>query len=97
MAVRELCGDRLQDLARDSETLAGSDILFDSDFEALLAARPSWLHGAPVCKTFSRARKKDKYANAKHLRSDERPEGFGDEEANRANKMADRMAALAEL
>ena len=49
------------------------DLLRTSDFNKLCRmikrGKVKWLHAAPPCKTFSRARRKDKYATCRVLRS----------------------------
>ena len=56
-----------------------------------------WLHGGPPCKTFSRARRSDKFAKARILRSDRFPEGLKPRpyKVIEANLLASRMARLA--
>ena len=58
-----------------------------------------WLHLAPPCKTFSRARRRDKYANARRLRSVQFPGGLEPKSAlvKEANLLAARSAQLATL
>ena len=53
-----------------------------------------WMHAAPHCRTFSRRRRADGFGQVKQLRSKERPEGFGDPDAEQANLIAKRLAAL---
>ena len=50
---------------------------------------------APPCKSLSKARRKDGFANVKVLRSAARPEGFGCEKTKEANKLVERCAELA--
>ena len=47
-----------------------------------------WLHCAPPCKTFSRARRSDRWGSAKILRSTEQPMGFDmwDRQVTEANQ-----------
>ena len=57
------------------------DLLKVSDFSRLLRfikrKKVRWLHAAPPCKTFSRARRSDEFGCVKKLRSAEHPEGLG--------------------
>lgn len=55
-----------------------------------------WLHLAPPCKTFSRARRRDRLARVKKLRSLQHPEGFKPypKLVADANKLASRSAQL---
>lgn len=71
---------------------AGWDILTDEGFsEAVeLAARATWVHCAPPCATFSRARRPP----LRPLRSEAKPEGFGSERTELANEMVRRTMAL---
>ena len=56
-----------------------------------------WIHLAPPCSTFSRARRNDIHGTCKTLRTEEDVYGFGDEAAEEANSLAKRTFALAEL
>ena len=49
-----------------------------------------WLHCAPPCKTFSKARRRDKWGRARILRSEAKPMGFNqwDPQTKEANKLA---------
>ena len=82
-------------LSGNGHQLAEVDVGSDEDFAALLAAEADWVHGAPPCKTFSAARRVDAHARVKRLRTEERPEGFGSEATETANKLALRMLELA--
>ena len=42
----------------------------------LREGRVHWLHGAPPCKTFSRARRTDQYGSARVHRSEAEPDGI---------------------
>ena len=55
-----------------------------------------WLHCAPPCKTFSRARRSDRWGSAKILRSTEQPMGFDmwDRQVTEANTIAKFTARL---
>jgi hypothetical protein len=94
-AVQDIGGEKVTVLSADGEELASVDVGDDNDFEQLLQARAQWVHGAPPCKTFSAARRTDMHANVKRLRSSDRPQGFGGEATETANKLALRMLELA--
>ena len=64
------------------------DVSVDAEFTALLDAEVDWLHAAPPCKSFSRARRTDDVASVRVLRSVERPEGFGCTMTKVANTLA---------
>ena len=59
-----------------------------------------WIHGAPPCKSFSRARRRDRWANARVLRSDRFPAGIpgpGEQQAlvRDGNRLDSVMAKIA--
>lgn len=58
-----------------------------------------WLHMAPPCRSFSRARRKDRLARVRKLRSHSKPEGLDPKNAlvREANLLAARTAQLAAL
>ena len=92
-----------QDLLKPDESGFNKhfDLSLDEHFKELRSlirkGNIRWLHGAPPCKTFSRARRSDKLARARVLRSDEVPEGFEPKPqiVKEANLLASRMARLA--
>ena len=92
-----------QDLLKSDESGFNRhfDLGADEHFKQLrwLCRRGSvrWLHGAPPCKTFSRARRTDAHARSRILRSDEVLEGFEPKRqiGKEANLLASRMARLA--
>ena len=92
-----------QDLLKPDESGLNKhfDLSLDEHFKELRSlirkGNIRWLHGAPPCKTFSRARRSDKLARARVLRSDEVPEGFEPKPliVKEANLLASRMARLA--
>ena len=49
---------------------------------------------APPCRTLTKARRSDEFGVARILRSDAYPEGWGDPEAEEANKIVDRMVQM---
>ena len=58
-----------------------------------------WLHLAPPCKTFSKARKRDKWAKVRKLRSRAKPDGLEPKTplVREANLLASRSAQLATI
>ena len=48
-----------------------------------------------LCKSLTKARRKDQFANVKILRSDARPEGFGCKMTKEANKLIERCVEIA--
>ena len=81
----------------------GTDLLCNTTFKQLKSAikqkKVRWLHTAPPCKTFSRARRRDQYAKARQLRSAQRPEGLEPKtwRVKEANVLASRAAQLSLL
>ena len=94
-AVAEICAGKVVDAARLDPRLAAVDLSNDDDFALILGVIALWIHGAPRCRTFSRARRHDQHASVKQLRTLDRPGGFGDAQTEEDNKLADRMAAVA--
>ena len=79
-----------------------ADLMDDKVFRNLLKAakrgRIRWLHGGPPCKTFTRARRKDKHGRARTLRSDQHPDGLPgvrDARLVEGNLLAKRFAQIA--
>lgn len=73
------------------------NILDDEDYDrAKELCRGGLDHGhfAPPCRTLTEARRDDEHGSVKVLRSFDRPEGFGDPEADEANKVVERMVVL---
>eukprot|EP00972_Heterocapsa_arctica_P016481 2431969-Heterocapsa_arctica.AAC.1 len=58
-----------------------------------------WLHGGPPCKTFTMARRSDRFGTARILRSVDLPEGIPplSQRVRDANVLATRMARLARV
>ena len=87
-------------VAFDSLDLDTGNLLEYEVYKALLKrvrlGHFRWLHGAPPCRTFSRARKRDRFWSVRLLRSEEAPGGI--EPVGRgvreANLLAQRMARL---
>ena len=79
------------------------DLLNNNHFKAIKklvkSKKVRWLHAAPPCKTFSRARRSDGLMRLKRLRSEEHPEGLEpkSELVKEANLLAGRAAQLALL
>eukprot|EP00435_Cladocopium_sp_Y103_P054891 s40_g18.t1 len=78
------------------DTRFGHDIASDEGFLTVLETKAEWKHMAPPCRAFTKARRHDAHGETKRLRSEGHPEGFGDPEAEEANLLADRCAAIAE-
>jgi hypothetical protein len=95
LAIQETFGQEDVDVSRKERDLETIDVGCDEGFAKLLKVRATWVHGAPPCKTFSRARRNDHFAKVKCLRTEERPQGFGSEAADVANKLALRMLEIA--
>jgi len=94
-AVKEIGGKEFVTLSAKGQELSEIDVTMDDDFERLLQAQATWIHGAPPCKSFSTARRVDQHASVKRLRSEDRPQGFGCAVTELANKLALRMLELA--
>jgi hypothetical protein len=95
LAIQDVFGQKGVDICTREKDLETVDVGCDEGFAKLLRTRATWLHGAPPCKTFSRARRTDQFASVKCLRTLERPQGFGSEAADVANKLALRMLEMA--
>ena len=73
-----------------------SDAVFGSLVEVVRSRQVLWLHAAPPCKTFSRARRHDRHGKVDALRTQARPEGIDTSpDVSMANLLAKRTAALA--
>ena len=89
-------GARVQ--VRDpQDTRFGHDLTQDNEFlQVLEGPAPDWRHMAPPCRTFTKARRTDRHGSSQVLRTETRPEGFGDQQTDEANIIADRCVSLAE-
>ena len=99
-AVKNFAADKIKILPPGEILNKDFDLRDDECLSATADKVPKkvlWLHGAPPCHTFTFARRDDEWGKVPVLRSEERPEGFGDEKCEEANLLARRMAALAEL
>ncbi len=96
-AVREAGSAGFTDLAEHQSCLKHVDVGLDEDFQLLLDSQEDWMHAAPPCRSFTKARRADQYATVKVLRSVERPEGFGCSATTLANKLVNRVAEKAML
>ena len=94
-AVSELAGSLSVVLSLPGSEFCNVNVANDSDFELLLDTAADWKHLAPPCKSLSKARRKDKFANVKVLRSAERPEGFGCKITKEANILVERSVEIA--
>eukprot|EP00434_Breviolum_minutum_P045823 symbB.v1.2.041168.t2/scaffold7891.1/size8838/1 len=86
-AMSEIDPDRVT-VAATLDGYAGQwDILNDDHYQVATDLVESIDHGhfAPPCRTLTSARRSDEYGTAKTLRSEDRPEGWGDKEAVLAN------------
>ena len=77
----------------------GQDLLKDEEYNKVartcVAKDVDWVHMAPPCRTFSRARRTDEHGTVRVMRTPERPEGAPDDaEAVAGNLLATRCAAL---
>ena len=76
------------------------DLLLDDVFTKVVNTcnreRVHWVHMAPPCRTFTKAHRSDQFGEVRTMRTKEAPEGKpGDQEAQEANLLANRCAALA--
>eukprot|EP00438_Fugacium_kawagutii_P004240 Skav233304 [mRNA] locus=scaffold3742:106372:119257:- [translate_table: standard] len=99
-AVKAACKSLVW-VAAAHDTRFGDDLLDDEEYSRLVSRTgkdvPTWLHAAcPPCRTFTRARRQDHHGTVPVLRTDERPEGFGDPDSEEGNLIADRTAAIGE-
>lgn len=97
--VQKTCGHRVW-IAGAHDTRFGDDIADDEEFSKLISRTgrdvPTWIHAAPPCRTFTKARRKDKHGTVRTLRTEGKPDGFGEPETEEANLIADRTAAIGE-
>ena len=80
--------------ARESWDLTKDDVFVET-LEKIRRHRPMWIHMAPPCRTFTRARDGRRDGGPGRLRSDAKPEGWGPE-AEEGNLLALRAEAFAE-
>ena len=98
-AVRRAAGD----IRANDRTLSELDLTDNQTFKKIkqLIKRKKirWLHLAPPCRTFTRARRSDRIARVRKLRSHSKPEGFDTTNplVKEANLLAARSAQLAAL
>lgn len=91
------------DIQTGAEMIEEFDLLKTESFKKLKKMiklrKIRWLHLAPPCKTFSRARRRDRWAKVRRLRSASKPEGFEPKPklVRDANLLAARSAQLATL
>ena len=95
--VKFLAGSRVR-VAATLDGYAGEwNILDDSHYQKASDMCSSELdhgHFAPPCRTLTMARRSDEHGDVPVLRSEERPEGWGDEDTSQANEMVARMVRL---
>ena len=79
-AVAEICTKVIALGAEDKRF--GEDLTNDNSFVKMFdlakAENVTWIHMAPPCRTFTRARRSDHHGTAKRLRSEGKPQGWGD-------------------
>lgn len=91
------------EIQTSSRVVTSMNLLCNKTFAELKALtkkrRVRWLHMAPPCRTFSRARRRDKFAKVKVLRSTRHPEGLEPKSSRvkEANLLASRAAQLSLL
>ncbi len=85
----------IMDLAAMDSRLKHVDVGQDEDLQLLPGSAEGWMHAAPPCRTFTKARRSGQHAKVKVLRSAERPEGFGSATTALANKLACRVGEKA--
>lgn len=94
---------KVLDIHRDTDNVIEFDLAKQEPFKKLKKllrrGRVRWLHLAPPCKTFSKARRRDRFARVKQLRSRQCPEGCNPKPAivREANLLASRSAQLAKI
>ena len=93
--MEELGGEAVK-VSRPLDGYEGWDILTDEGLQQGLDLCETLDRGhmAPPCRTYTRARRSDERGVVKILRSDEKPEGWGDAEAEEANKIVARTILL---
>ena len=98
-AVRSICAS-VAVVTEPHDKFYGSALEDDKEFLEMDEQDPSetadWKHFAPPCRTMTKARRSDRHGKVRKLRSEERPEGFGDKQTVEANLLADRTAHLSE-
>ena len=93
----ELAGGELVEVMNHQDSWTTSwDILVDEDFERARAwvREADHTHLAPPCKSFTKARRSDKFGATKVVRSQAQPEGWGDPLTVEGNKIVERTAVL---
>ena len=92
----EELGGTLVETTNPQDHYEGWDILTDEGLEQGLSVCETLDHGhfAPPCKTFTKARRSDKFGVVKVLRSEAYPEGWGEPEAEEANRIVARMVQM---
>ena len=94
----KLVGTSLVEVRATLDGYAGEwNILAEEDYEMakqLCGEEIDHAHFAPACRTMSMARRSDQFGTVKVLRDANRPEGYGDKDAEESNEMVKRMVAL---
>ena len=93
--LEELAGERVR-VFSPLDGFDGWDILSEDGIREgeRLCDQIDHGHFAPPCRTMTRARRSDEYGQVKRLRSDQYPEGWGEPEAEEANKIVAAMVVL---
>ena len=97
----KLVGTSLVEVRATLDGYAGEwNILAEEDYEMakqLCGEEIDHAHFAPACRTMSMARRSDQFGTVKVLRDANRPEGYGDKDAEESNEMVKRMVAATGL
>ena len=96
-AVKFVGGDRVTVIVILDGYSEEWNILEETDFKGAVSLCEDELdhgHFAPPCRTLTKARRNDQYGEVPTIRSEERPEGWGDPQAEEANEIIRRMVLL---
>ena len=98
LAVSLILGDRVKVLPAADIKESQWNILEDDHLVAVTrqTGEVTWLHAAPPCRTFTKARRTDEHGTVPILRDCWHPEGYSQPQVLEANEVAKRTAALAE-
>ena len=89
-------GDLVEVMNHQDSWTTKWDILVDEDFEKARGwvREADHTHLAPPCKSFTKARRSDKFGTTKVVRSQAQPEGWGDPLTVEGNKIVERVSVL---
>ena len=95
-AVKLAGGDLVEVMNHQDSWTTKWDILVDEDFEKARGwvREADHTHLAPPCKSFTKARRSDKFGTTKVVRSQAQPEGWGDPLTVEGNKIVERVSVL---